>query len=444
MSNSDTKKSSSASKSVDPDATGEIATLKLPEQEIQFPILEGSEGEKAIHIGALRKQTGYITLDPGYVNTGSCRSRITFLDGEKGVLRHRGYAIEELAENADFISVAHLLIEGELPNETEYNTYQDSLRKNYALEPELEAIIRAYPKGAHPMAVLSSCLVALSAVYPKMTEVDAETVGMILASVPAIIAYHHRLEQGKEVIPANESLDYCSNFLHMMFGDDEYDMDQRQLLARNLNKLLVVHADHEQNCSTSTARMVSSSGANLFASVAAGVNALWGPLHGGANQAVMEMLEHIRDHEDGDLERTLARAKDKSDPFRLMGFGHRVYKTYDPRARIAKQASQEILPKIGKGERLVKIAIELEELALNDEYFRKRNLYPNVDFYTGIIYRALGLPTKIFTALFAMGRLPGWLSQVVELHQDSERRIGRPRQVYTGLNQRDFVERAKR
>jgi len=420
-------------------STPQTAKLQLPDQEIDFPILIGTEGEKAVDIRALRKDTGFITYDPGYGNTGAAKSSITFLNGEKGFLRHRGYSIEDLAEQGDFVSVSYLLIKGELPNAAQLSDFNKVLAENCALEQELVDLIHAYPKNAHPMAVLISCLTAMSAIYPENTQVDDDTITKLLATVPGIIAAHHRISQGLDFIQADPSLGYTENFLHMLFGKEEHSEAVLAIMADALNSLLIVHADHEQNCSTSTARIVSSAQSNLFASISAGISALWGPLHGGANQKVMEMLKEIRDFDDVDLSATLERAKDKSDPFRLMGFGHRVYKTYDPRARIAKAASKEILKELGKGEQLVNIAMELEEVALNDEYFKSRNLYPNVDFYTGIIYRAMGFPTEMFTALFAMGRLPGWLAHVVELQNDPDNRIGRPRQIFMGENEREYT-----
>jgi len=425
----------------------ETVEVKIGGETYSFEVIEGSEGEKAFNILPLRKESKFITLDPGYGNTGSCKSSITFLDGEKGILRHRGYAIEDLAAHASFTGVAYLLLYGELPNEEEHTTFDNLIRANYALDDEIIKVIDAFPENGHPMAYLSAGLSAMSALYPYYGDESESGHDMaliqILAKIASIAAYSYRKSEGKSLIPADPSLDYASNFLHMMFGDEEEDEAFKRVRAETLDNLLIIHADHEQNCSTSTVRMVNSSNANLYTSISAGIGALWGPLHGGANQAVMEMLESI--HQDGgDTERTMDRAKDKSDPFRLMGFGHRVYKTYDPRARIAKAGADAFLTKLGMNEPLIDIAMGLEKRALEDEYFVQRNLYPNVDFYTGIIYRAMKIPTNMFTALFAVGRSAGWLAHVVELKNDPDKRIGRPRQIYTGENARDYVAREDR
>ena len=426
----------------------ENVEVKIGDESFNFEVVEGSEGEKAFNIQSLRKDSKFVTLDPGYGNTGACRSAVTFLDGEKGILRHRGYAIEDLAEHATFTGVAYLLIYGELPTAEQAADFDGLIRDNYDVDEGIVKVIDAFPQDAHPMAYLAAGLNAMSGLYPVLGE-DTEkghdmSLIRILGKVAGIVAYSYRKSVSKPYIPADKSLDYASNLLHMMFGDEEgEDEEFKAVRAATLDNLLIIHADHEQNCSTSTVRMVNSSDANLYTSVAAGVSALWGPLHGGANQAVMEMLENIQ-ADGGDTEKTMERAKDKADPFRLMGFGHRVYKTYDPRARIAKAGADEFMAKLGMKEPLIDIAIGLEKRALEDEYFVKRNLYPNVDFYTGIIYRAMKIPTSVFTALFAVGRSPGWLAHVVELKTDPDKRIGRPRQIYTGENERKYVPRDER
>jgi citrate synthase len=425
----------------------EPAELKIGDQLISLPVVTGSEGEQAVDIMALRKQTGVITIDPGYGNTGACESAITFLNGEQGILRHRGYSIEDLAAHASFTGVAYLLLYGDLPNEEQYQVFDTLIRANYHVDDAIVQVIQAFPKDAHPMAYLSAGLSAMSALYPdygeeKEGEHDMAVI-RILAKISGIAACSYRKALGQPMIPADPGLHYAENLLYMMFGDQDASDEFRLVRAETLDNLLIIHADHEQNCSTSTVRMVNSSNANMYTSISAGIGALWGPLHGGANQAVMEMLDQIQE-EGGDTQAVLARAKDKKDPFRLMGFGHRVYKTFDPRARIAKAGADAFLAQIGKNEPLIDIAMELEKSALEDEYFKKRNLYANVDFYTGIIYRAMGIPTAMFTALFAIGRSAGWLAHMVELKNDPARRIGRPRQIYIGENARDYVPRDKR
>lgn len=424
------------------DKTTETAKLLLPGQEIEFSIVEGTEGEKSIDIGALRAKTGYITLDPGYVNTGACESSITFLNGEKGILRHRGYSIEDLADDSSFTSVSYLLAYGSLPTAEQHAGFEERIRAQYALaEPTLN-LVKSFKSDAHPMAVLSAAMVSLAAQYPTDQAFnDGETIPRMMAQSAVVTAVFQRLSQGKAIIDPDPSLGYCENFLHMLFGDEESDAEMDELMAKVLNRLLILHADHEQNCSTSTVRIVRSSDANPYASISSGINALWGPLHGGANQAVMEMLQQI--HADGgDIDKTMEKARNKE--IRLMGFGHRVYKTYDPRARIAKKSCDEFLEKLGFREGMVDIAMKLEDAALADDYFKSRNLYPNVDFYTGIIYRAMRFDTDMFTALFAIGRLPGWMAHAVELEHDPKKRIGRPRQVYQGEVERKFVPRAER
>jgi len=379
---------------------------------------------------------------PDWWRSASCQSSITFLNGEEGILRHRGYSIEDLADDASFLGVAYLLVYGDLPTNKELADFEARVQAQYNINPEIEKILRAYPQQHHPMAVLSSCTTALTALYPDdMAFETGETVPILLAKFAVVTAAAHRLGEGKEIIPPDPKLGYCENFLNMVFGDEDIDADMMALMAKVLNRLLILHADHEQNCSTSTVRFVHSSDANPYAAISAGVGALWGPLHGGANQKVMEMLQAIKE-DGGDIEKTLEKARNKE--IRLMGFGHRVYKTYDPRARIAKKSCDEFLEKLGERENLVDIAIQLEEAALADEYFKKRNLYPNVDFYTGLIYRAMKFPTDLFTALFAIGRLPGWMSHAMELKVDPAKRIGRPRQIYQGPNGREFVKLADR
>lgn len=420
------------------------AQLIVGDETLTFPIVTGSEGERALDISALRKSTGMITIDPGFVNTGACSSSITFLNGEKGFLRHRGYSIEDLAAKESFVGVAYLMIHGELPNAAELKAFESAVQGQYALEEELVTMLEHFPRNAHPMAWLTSAIISLSALYPDDKNFqDPDVIPRLLANMAVVTAVGHRLSEGKSVIPPNPELGYCENFLHMLLGDEDIETDTLTLMASVLNRLLILHADHEQNCSTSTVRIVRSADGNPYSSIAAGLGSLWGPLHGGANQAVMEMLQAIQS-DGGDIEKTLARAKDKSDPFRLMGFGHRVYKTYDPRARIAKQCADEFLKTFGSGEKLIAIAVELEAAALSDEYFKSRNLYPNVDFYTGIIYRAMKFPTDMFTALFAIGRTPGWVAHAVELENDPRKRIGRPRQVYQGPGARDYVTIADR
>lgn len=424
------------------DENKQEATLHVDGHELKFPIIEGSEGERAIDIAGLRKQTGLVSLDPGFVNTASCESSITFLNGEEGILRHRGYSIEDLAGDASFLGVAYLLVYGELPTNKQLADFESRVQAQYDINPEIEKILHAYPQQHHPMAVLSSCTIALTALYPDdMAFETGETVPILLAKFAVVTAAAHRLGEGKEIIPPDPKLGYCENFLHMVFGDEDIKEDVMELMASVLNRMLILHADHEQNCSTSTVRLVYSSDANPYAAIAAGVGALWGPLHGGANQKVMEMLQAIKE-DGGDIEKTLEKARNKE--IRLMGFGHRVYKTYDPRARIAKMSCDEFLEKLGERENLVDIAVQLETAALADEYFSKRNLYPNVDFYTGLIYRAMKFPTDLFTALFAIGRLPGWMAHAMELKVDPAKRIGRPRQVYQGPNAREFVALADR
>ncbi len=424
------------------------AKLTYKGQEYEFPVITGTENESAIEIGKLRDTTGLITLDPGYKNTGATKSAITFLDGEEGVLRYRGYRIEDLAEKSTFLEVAYLLIYGELPTQAEYEAFNIEITHHTLVHEDIKKILEGFPSNAHPMGVLSSLICSLTAFYPdslnpnrSKEEVDLSII-RLLAKMPTFAAWAYKNEMGHPVNYPDNTLDYCSNFLKMMFAlpAEKYEVDP--IVASALDKLLILHADHEQNCSTSTVRIVGSSQASIYASISAGINALWGPLHGGANQSVIEMLEAIK-ADGGDAKKYLDKAKDKNDPFRLMGFGHRVYKNFDPRAKIIKKAADDVLAKLGVKDPVLEIAKELEHAALNDQYFIDRKLYPNVDFYSGIIYRALGIPTDMFTVMFALGRLPGWIAQWKEMRENGEP-IGRPRQVYTGENERDYVSMNKR
>lgn len=426
----------------------ESAKLSFKGQDYEFPVITGTENESAIDIAKLRASSGLITLDPGYKNTGATKSAITFLDGEEGILRYRGYRIEDLAEKSTFLEVSYLLIYGELPTQAEYENFSKEITHHTLVHEDIKKILEGFPSNAHPMGVLSSLICALTAFYPdslnpnrNVDEVNMSIVRLI-AKMPTFAAWAYKNEMGHPVNYPDNSLDYCSNFLKMMFAlpAEKYDVDP--VVASALDKLLILHADHEQNCSTSTVRIVGSSQASIYASISAGINALWGPLHGGANQSVIEMLEAIK-ADGGDAKKYLDKAKDKNDPFRLMGFGHRVYKNFDPRAKIIKKAADDVLEKLGVNDPVLDIAKELEHAALNDQYFIDRQLYPNVDFYSGIIYRALGIPTDMFTVMFALGRLPGWIAQWKEMRENNEP-IGRPRQVYTGSNERDYVTMNKR
>lgn len=414
--------------------------LIIDGKEYSLPVIEGSERERAIDIRALRAQTGHITLDNGFMNTGSCESTITFLNGEKGVLRFRGYPIEQLAESSNFVETALLLNGGELPTKTKYDSFLDQL-SNYSSLPEgISQLLRSFPKDAHPMGVMASSLAALSGYYPELnkSELDPQDYDRILAQlmsqVKDIAARSFRHSNGLEAVKSNSTLSYSKDFLSMMF-DEDIDDD----VAQALDTLLILHADHEQNCSASAVRVIGSSQANVFATVAGGVAALWGQLHGGANQAVLEMLEEIQKN-GGDHKKYLDKAKDKTDSFRLMGFGHRVYKNFDPRARIIKKACDTVLTKINVNDPLLDIAKGLEQEALKDDYFVQRNLYPNVDFYSGIIYKALKIPTNMFTVMFTIGRLPGWLAQWKEMRENPANKIARPRQVYTGHQERNYIQ----
>lgn len=415
--------------------------LTYQDKTFEFPLVEGSENEKGIDIKSLRAQTGLITYDPGYKNTGSCKSEITYLNGEEGILRYRGYSIEELCEKSSFIEVAFLLIFGELPTKSELDLLNKEIREDSLVDEDLKLILKSFPKAAHPMGVLSSLTSGLIAFNPNSVDIESEAdmreaIIMLMAKFPILASWTHRKVKGLPLNYANTSLSYVENVAHMMFKLPHQDFEPSPVLVNALNKLLILHADHEQNCSTSTVRIVGSSHAGLFASVSAGISALWGPLHGGANQAVIEMLEAIQ-ADGGDTKKYMAKAKDKNDPFRLMGFGHRVYKNFDPRARIIKKAADEVLQELGINDPVLEIAKGLEQEALKDPYFIERKLYPNVDFYSGIIYRALGIPTEMFTVMFALGRLPGWIAQWLEMRKNNEP-IGRPRQIYTGKTERSF------
>lgn len=424
------------------------AQLILDGKIFEFPTIEGSEKEKAIDINSLRDSTSYITIDSGYKNTGATKSAITFLDGEEGILRYRGYSIEELAEKATFLEVAYLLIYGELPTQAQYESFENKIRRHTMVNEDMRKIFEGFPVNAHPMGVLSSLVSAMSAFYPDSYDEKApdgtEThIIRLLAKLPTIATWSFKKSQGHPVNYPKNELDYCSNFLHMMFALPVEDYKVDPVVSKALNKLLILHADHEQNCSTSTVRLVGSSKANIYSSISAGVCALWGPLHGGANQEVIEMLEDIK-ADGGDVAKYVDMAKNaKTSGFRLFGFGHRVYKNFDPRAKIIKVAADEVLAKLGVNDPVLEIAKGLEEAALHDPYFVSRRLYPNVDFYSGIIYRALGIPTNMFTVMFAIGRLPGWIAQWKEMRENKEP-IGRPRQIYTGATLRDFVPMEER
>ena len=418
-----------------------IATLEVDGQKIELPVITGSENESAIDINKLRDLTGFITIDPGYKNSGSCKSEITFLDGELGILRYRGYSIEDLAEKANFLEVSYLLIFGELPTAQQLEQFENDIKKHTLVNEEMKNIIDGFPKTAHPMGVLSALTSALTAFNPKAVNVDNEkemyeAICKTMAKFLVIATWTYRKSMGYPLNYYDNTKGYVENFMQLMFQLPTGPYKANPIVVDALDKLFILHADHEQNCSTSTVRMVGSSHAGLFASISAGVSALWGPLHGGANQAVLEMLEEIN-KDGGDTDKFLAKAKDKNDPFRLMGVGHRVYKNFDPRAKIIKKAAKEVLETLGVNDPILEIAKKLEAAALEDDYFKSRNLYPNVDFYSGIIYRALGIPTDMFTVMFAIGRLPGWIAQWKEMRENKEP-IGRPRQIYTGHPLRDF------
>ncbi|MDN3596457.1 citrate synthase [Zunongwangia endophytica] len=423
------------------------AILEYQGKKYEFPVTEGTEGELGINIKTLRSEAGMITLDRGYKNTGSCESAITFLNGEEGILRYRGYAIEDLAEKADFLEVAYLLIFGELPNKQQLDKFYGDIKEESEVDEEMKKILDGFPKAAHPMGVLASLTSALTAFNPGSVDVESEedmykAIVKILGKFPVLVAWTQRKKNSLPLNYGDDSLGYVENLHKMMFEKPgkKYNVDKSVIEA--LDKLLILHADHEQNCSASTVRMVGSSHAGLFASISAGISALWGPLHGGANQAVIEMLEGIK-ADGGDTHKFMQKAKDKEDPFRLMGFGHRVYKNFDPRAKIIKKSADEVLEGLGVEDPVLDIAKGLEKEALEDDYFVKRKLYPNVDFYSGIIYRALGIPVEMFTVMFALGRLPGWIAQWREMRLKKEP-IGRPRQIYVGANLREFKEVSER
>lgn len=429
-------------------ATPEKVKLEIDGQTHQTPLIEGTEGEKAIDISTLRKETGYITLDTGYKNTGSTKSAITFLDGENGILRYRGYPIEQLAERSTFLEVAYLLIYGELPAKAELEKFVSQITRHTLIHEDMKKFYEGYPAKAHPMGVLASMFSALSTFYPESQKSDLNpeevdlTIRRLIAKISTIAAWSYKKSQGFPIMYPQNRLDYSANFLHMMFAQPTEKYEPNPTVVKALDTLLILHADHEQNCSASTVRMAGSSHASLYAAISAGVCALWGPLHGGANQQVIEMLKQIRD-EGGNVEKMVARAKDKESDFRLMGFGHRVYKNFDPRAKIIKKVCDEVLEELGLDDPLLDIAKSLEEVALNDDYYIERNLYPNVDFYSGILYRAINIPTEMFTVMFALGRLPGWIAQWKEM-RDNREPISRPRQIYTGHTKRDYVEMDQR
>ena len=418
----------------------ETVELTYGDKKITLPLIEGSEGERGMDISKLRSETGLITIDSGYVNTGSCQSDITFIDGEKGILRYRGYPIEELAERSTFLEVSWLLLFGELPTEEELAELTHEVTHHTMLHEDFGRFFDFMPKNAHPMPVCAAAVGALSTFYREANTDDRlrKAIIRLIAKMPTIAAYSYKHSIGQPRLYPRNDLDYCSNFLYMMYGTPCAPYEVDPVFARALDLLLILHADHEQNCSTSTVRMVGSSMASLYASISSGIMALWGPLHGGANQKVIEMLQRIA-RDDGSADRFLTRSKDKNDTTRLMGFGHRVYKNHDPRAQILKKTCKEVIDRVGGNDELLEIAMRLEEIALSDDYFIERNLYPNVDFYSGIIYKSLGVPVNMFTVMFAMGRLPGWLAQFLEMRQDPATRIGRPRQIYTGPTEREYV-----
>jgi len=426
----------------------EKAILQVGNNSYEFPLVRGTENEVAINIKTLRGATnGVITIDPGFKNTGSCESAITFLDGEKGILRYRGYSIEQLADSAGFLEVAYALIFGDLPNEAQLEKFHSDIKSKSVVDEDVKKIIDAFPKNAHPMGILSSLTSALVAFNPSSVNVDSEeemynAIVKIMGKLPVLVAWAMRKINGLPLNYGSNSLGYIDNIMKMMFEKPNEEYVINPIIKNALDKLLILHADHEQNCSTSTVRIVGSSHAGLFASISAGISALWGPLHGGANQAVLEMLEAIK-ADGGDTKKYMAKAKDKNDSFRLMGFGHRVYKNFDPRAKIIKIAADELLNDLGIDDPILEIARGLEQEALNDPYFVERKLYPNVDFYSGIIYRAMGIPVEMFTVMFALGRLPGWIAQWKEMRLRKEP-IGRPRQIYTGENYREFIKLEKR
>ncbi len=422
----------------------ESASLKIGDKTYELPIITGTEGEQALDISKLRESSGYITIDSGFKNTGATRSAITFLNGEEGILKYRGYTIEELAGKSTFLEVAYLLIYGDLPDQTQLKAFQAQISMHTLVHEDMKKFFDGFPSKSHPMGQLSSLICSLSSFYPESlnsiqtAEEQNLTIIKLFAKMTTVVSWIYKKSLGHPIIYPQNDLDYVSNFLNMTFGQRTEKIEIDPVVVSAMNVLFILHADHEQNCSTSTVRMVGSSDCNLYASISAGISALWGPLHGGANQAVIEMLEQIK-NDGGDTEKWINKAKDKNDPFRLMGFGHRVYKNFDPRAKIIKKACDDVLDKLGIDDPILDIAKKLEATALSDPYFVERKLYPNVDFYSGIIYRALGFPTDMFTVLFALGRLPGWISQWKEMRENKEP-IGRPRQIYTGETCRKYVE----
>jgi len=423
------------------------ADISIGNQSLTCPVYEGTEGERALDITKLRKKTGCITYDPGFVNTGACSSDITFIDGEEGILRYRGYDVADLAENCEFVEVAHLLIHGSLPTAEKKTRYSNLLNSHSMIHEDMMDFFSHYPEHSHPMAILSAMVVSLSSFYPELGENHKEdldmTVTRLISKLRTIAAYSYKKSIGEPGVYPRHDLSYCENFLNMMFDSPVREKPYNRAMVEALNKQLIIHADHEQNCSASVVRAVGSAGANLYASISAGICALWGPLHGGANQQVIEMLEDI-ERDGGDVDKVIEKAKNKRSPFRLMGFGHRVYKSYDPRARIAKDLCEKVIASMDTSDPLLDIARELEEKALADPYFIERGLYPNVDFYTGLTYREMGIPTNMFTVMFAIGRLPGWIAQWMELKKDGDARIARPRQIYTGPTVREVVPISQR
>ncbi|HEX6225643.1 MAG TPA: citrate synthase [Chryseolinea sp.] len=428
--------------------TAKTAELIIDGKSYTLPLIQGSENEVAIDISELMEKTGAITLDLGYKNTGATKSAITFLDGDKGILRYRGYSIEELAEKSTFLEVAHLLIFGELPNKKQLDQFSHDIKTHTLVHEDIKKILDGFPSTAHPMGVLASLFCSQTAFYPESLDPNRPSDGIYLsivrsmAKMPTFAAWAYKNAMGHPVNYPDNRLDYCARFMKMVFALPAEDYEVDPVIVDALDKLLILHADHEQNCSTSTVRIVGSSKASIYSSISAGINALWGPLHGGANQEVIVMLENIK-KDGGDTEKWINKAKDKNSGFRLMGFGHRVYKNFDPRAKIIKKAADDVLKKLGVNDPVLEIAQKLEEAALKDPYFVERKLYPNVDFYSGIIYRALGIPVEMFTVMFAMGRLPGWIAQWKEMRENKEP-IGRPRQIYTGATVRPYVEMSKR
>lgn len=427
---------------IDNSFTGETAELTIDGKMYRLPIIKGVEGERAIDIRSLRAQSGYITLDSGYMNTGSCMSEITYLDGEQGILQYRGYSVEDLAEHCSFVEVAYLLVHGSLPTRDELKGFSHMLGKYALIHEDMVHFFDRFPPNSPPMSILSSMVNSLCTFYPEMVNNPLEKVdkmaARLISKVRTIAAFSYKKSMGHPLVYPRHDLSYCANFLNMMFDSPVNPYEVREEVVRALNKLLILHGDHEQNCSTSTVRLVGSARVNLYASISAGISALWGPLHGGANQAVVDMLEGIYEN-GGDYKKFIERAKDSKDPFRLSGFGHRVYKTFDPRSRIIKNVCDEMLTALNLSDPLLDIAKEIETVALTDDYFIERHLYPNVDFYSGIIYRAIGIPKNMFTVMFALGRLPGWIAHWKEMWDDPNWRIGRPRQIYVGPKRRAFL-----